>query len=190
MTKKMCTCQHDFMKYRESIPWLNLNPWRAFLMVVLPRVVCIHEIIYYPVMVLQSSIHAGILVACILFSKRQCGATWPMVTTQHRNTVHIWNIYIYIYVCVCVRNVPRCTVQNGDGHISVLSGALRDSLTDELWDLQDWSTDVIVWQTCPNSFAVLTIWYLYGDVTLVTYCILSRQSKNDISAACCAHGNC
>ena len=25
-----------------------------------------------------------------------------------------------------VGNVPRCTVQNGDGHISVLSGALRD----------------------------------------------------------------
>ena len=68
-------------------------------------------------------------------------------------------------------------------------GCIEGCLVDALWDLQDWSTAVTVWQICPNCFAVLTIlifvwWY---DTC---YCILSRQSKNDVSAAWCAHGNC
>ena len=36
----------------------------------------------------------------------------------------------------------------------------------------------------------LQYWYLYDDMALVTYCILFRESKNYVSAAWCAHGNC
>ena len=66
---------------------------------------------------------------------------------------------------------------------------IEGCLTDALWDLQDWSTAVTVWQICPNCFAVLTI-YIFVWWYDTWYCILSRQSKNDVSAAWCAHGNC
>ena len=65
-------------------------------------------------------------------------------------------------------NVPRCTVQSGDGHISVLSGALGDvwrmhcriCKTGLLLLLFDRSVQIVL--------RYLQYWYLYDDMTLVT----------------------
>ena len=68
---------------------------------------------------------------------------------------------------------------------------IEGCLTDTLWDLQDCSTAITVWQICPNCFAVLTILiFVWRYDTCYLLYILSRQSKNDVSAAWCAHGNC
>ena len=86
-------------------------------------------------------------------------------------------------------NVPRCTVQSGDGHIPVLNGALRDvwrmhcgiCKTGLLLLLFDKSVQIVL-RYLQYIYICMLIWHLF--------CILSRQSKNDVSAAWCAHGNC
>ena len=56
----------------------------------------------------------------------------PAVHRSERRRAHFWS--------------ERC-----------IEGCLRGCLTDTLWDLQDWSTAITVWQVCPNCFAVLSI---------------------------------